>query len=93
MNRFGHKYRLVLVTLLALAVIAAGIMAITNPKINNYHMGAGGRSAGGGYTLMGSIGQHDAGVTLSGGEFTLAGGLWGAGGIIDHLIYIPLVLR
>lgn len=93
MNRFRHNYRLFLVTLLALAVIAAGVMAITSPKINNDHIGAGGRSTGGGYTLTGSIGQHDAGVTLSGGEFTLAGGLWGTGGIIDHLIFAPLIMR
>jgi len=42
--------------------------------------GGGGTSAGGSYSLSGTIGQHDAGVTLSGGAFTLAGGFWAGGG-------------
>ena len=38
--------------------------------------GGGGTSAGGDYTLTGTIGQPDAG-TMSGGSFTLTGGFWG----------------
>src|SRR5262245_49141245 len=38
--------------------------------------GGGGISAGGGYSLDGSTGQPDAGVTLSGGLFSLTGGFW-----------------
>ena len=34
-------------------------------------------STGGGYQLGGTIGQPDAGG-LSGGDYTLAGGFWGA---------------
>jgi len=37
--------------------------------------GGGGTSAGGGYSLTGSIGQPDAG-TMSGGGFSLDGGFW-----------------
>ena len=37
--------------------------------------GGGGTSAGGGYSVGGTIGQPDAG-TLSGGSFTLQGGFW-----------------
>jgi hypothetical protein len=37
--------------------------------------GGGGTSAGGQYTLSGTIGQPDAG-TLTGGSFTLRGGFW-----------------
>ena len=33
-------------------------------------------STGGGFTLGGSIGQPDAGVVMSGGQFQLAGGFW-----------------
>src|SRR6266446_4819488 len=38
--------------------------------------GGGGTSAGGPYSLSGTIGQPDAG-TLSGGNFVLDGGFWG----------------
>jgi len=39
--------------------------------------GGGGPSAGGGFSLNGTIGQPDAG-TISGGNYSLAGGFWGA---------------
>jgi hypothetical protein len=39
--------------------------------------GGGGLSKGGEFSLRGTIGQHDAGEPMSGGEFTLAGGFWG----------------
>ncbi|MDH7487804.1 MAG: hypothetical protein QHJ81_16215 [Anaerolineae bacterium] len=48
-------------------------------------------SAGGGYSLGGTVGQADAG-TLSGGGYTLSGGFWG-GGAAQYGIYLPLVLR
>lgn len=35
-------------------------------------------STGGGFTLGGTIGQHDAGPEMTGGGFTLAGGFWHA---------------
>ena len=38
--------------------------------------GGGGTSTGSVYTVTGTIGQPDAG-TMSGGNFTLAGGFWG----------------
>jgi len=39
--------------------------------------GGGGTSAGGVYSVSGTIGQPDAGATLSGGNFSLDGGFWG----------------
>lgn len=48
-------------------------------------------SAGGDYTLGGTIGQPDAGV-LSGGGYTLGSGFWG-GAAVEYKIYLPLVLR
>jgi len=39
--------------------------------------GGGGTSTGGVYSVSGTIGQPDAGPTLTGGNFTLQGGLWG----------------
>ncbi len=38
--------------------------------------GGGGTSAGGQFSLTGTIGQPDAGVTLTGGQFSLTGGFW-----------------
>ena len=38
--------------------------------------GGGGTSAGGGYALDGTIGQHDAGGPLAGGGYELTGGFW-----------------
>ncbi len=56
--------------------------------------GGGGVSGGGGYTLVGTVGQPDAGVALSGGEYILVGGFWpgaasGRGGL---MIYLPIIL-
>jgi hypothetical protein len=49
-------------------------------------------SAGGAFTLGGSIGQADAGAPLSGGSYSLRGGFWGGVSIGSNL-YLPLVLR
>jgi hypothetical protein len=40
--------------------------------------GGGGTSSGGGFTLSGAIGQHDAGGPMTGGAFSLTGGFWAA---------------
>ncbi len=53
-------------------------------------------SAGGGYSLGGTIGQPDAGA-WSGGEYTLVGGFWEGFGSAPtptwYHIYLPVVLR
>ena len=38
--------------------------------------GGGGTSSNGQYVVSGTIGQHDAGGPLTGGNFTLNGGFW-----------------
>ena len=38
--------------------------------------GGGGTSTGGVYQVSGTVGQPDAGPTMSGGNFTLDGGFW-----------------
>jgi hypothetical protein len=52
----------------------------------------GGASAGGGYTLNGTIGQPDAGTALAGGGYTLVGGFWG-GARTPYRVYLPLIVR
>jgi len=44
--------------------------------------GGGGTSSGDAFTLSGTIGQPDAG-SMSGGDFTLVGGFWAGGAIVD----------
>jgi hypothetical protein len=39
--------------------------------------GGGGTSTGGVYSVTGTIGQPDAGPTMSGGNYTVDGGFWG----------------
>jgi hypothetical protein len=53
--------------------------------------GGGGTSTGGGYSLAGTVGQHDAGP-MSAGEYVLAGGFWG-GAIYLFEVYLPLIIR
>jgi len=38
--------------------------------------GGGGTSAGGAYGVSGTIGQHDAGGPMTGGNYSLTGGFW-----------------
>jgi hypothetical protein len=38
--------------------------------------GGGGTSAGGVYSVSGTIGQHDAGGAMTGGNYSLTGGFW-----------------
>jgi hypothetical protein len=38
--------------------------------------GGGGTSASGAYSISGTIGQHDAGGPLTGGNYSLVGGFW-----------------
>ena len=40
--------------------------------------GGGGTSTGGVYSVSGTIGQPDAGATMSGGNYTVDGGFWGS---------------
>jgi hypothetical protein len=57
--------------------------------------GGGGVSSDGGYTLMGTVGQPDAGVALSGGGYAVTGGFWPGpiSGSTVRDIYLPLILR
>jgi|SRR5882724_6014126 len=38
--------------------------------------GGGGTSTGAVYSVSGTIGQHDAGLTMSGGNYSVTGGFW-----------------
>jgi hypothetical protein len=66
-----------LAALLAPLALSAADYSITSFTID----GGGGASTGGQFSLTGTIGQPEAGV-LSGGQFTLQSGFWGAGAAI-----------
>lgn len=46
-----------------------------NFTVTNYVLGGGGVSSGGGFTLPGTLGQHDA-QAVAGGDFSVQGGFW-----------------
>ena len=62
------------VILLALSVLSASAQtySIEWSKVS----GGGGTSTGGVYAVSGTLGQHDAGTPMSGGNFSLTGGFW-----------------
>lgn len=67
--------KLAILLLLALAGISAIAQSYKLEPITI--AGGGGRSTGGTYEAVGTIGQPAAGL-LAGGTFTLSGGFWGA---------------
>jgi hypothetical protein len=93
--------RLLVVLLLACAAVVI-TADLSQAQDDGYNLGwwsvdgGGGTSGGGAFVLSGTIGQPEAGVTLSGGVFQLTGGYWSgpqAGNTGDHSLYLPLVLR
>ena len=99
-SMYNHPIRMTLI--LALAVLVALVVqAQTNaaaPLLNGYELAwstvdGGGImfSAGGDYSLAGTIGQPDAGATSAGG-YTLFGGFWGDEAA-PYKVYLPVVLK
>jgi hypothetical protein len=93
-----HKtVSLLLISVLVVFTLAAGVLALTDPQIPRWTVdGGGGQSTGSGYTLTGSIGQHDTGA-MSGGGYTLSGGFWGSKADpnqdSDFEVYLPLTIK
>jgi hypothetical protein len=84
--------------LVCVAALAWGVRGYVSAQSGGYDLtwstlDGGGYmfSAGGGYSLGGTVGQPDAGA-LSGGSYTLVGGFWG-GAMSAYKIYLPVVLR
>lgn len=67
---------------LTAALLASVLMATAQPAPPSFSIdwftldGGGGTSAGGVYSVSGTVGQPDAGPILTGGHFTVAGGFW-----------------
>ena len=90
-----------IVLVLLIGISAANAQHSTDPVVpqsGSYDLawntidGGGDTSIGGGYTLMGTIGQSDAGLLLNGGGYSLVGGFW-IGGASHYQVYLPLVIK
>jgi hypothetical protein len=63
-------------------VVSAAVVFLTPAVRAQYSIdwykaaGGGGTSTGGVYSVSGTIGQHDAGGPMTGGNFSLTGGFW-----------------
>ena len=61
---------------------AALLLTILTARAQNYSIdwykvsGGGGTSSNGQYVVSGTIGQHEAGVPMTGGNYSLTGGFW-----------------
>lgn len=71
-----HRCRLILPSL---GVVAFGLQALAQSYSIDWSKisGGGGVSTGGAYSVSGTIGQHDAALTSTGGNYSLTGGFWG----------------
>jgi hypothetical protein len=63
--------------LLSLFLIIPTICIAQTYSVDWYKIaGGGGTSTGGTYQVSGTIGQHDAGNAMTGGNYSLTGGFW-----------------
>jgi len=73
-----------LILLIVVGLLVPGISFAQSYNISWYKVaGGGGTSAGGGYTLSGTIGQHDAGGPMTGGGYSLTGGFWALIAVVE----------
>ena len=85
---------LVLILLLSGIAFSEGLGGIFNMDWFTID-GGGGTSSSGSYTVVGSVGQPDAGA-LSGSGYTLSGGFWSGpatAGPVEYRIYLPMANR
>jgi hypothetical protein len=84
---------LLLLTIIALAQSGDALSSVgTGFDLSWWTVDGGGdTSKGEAYTLIGTVGQPDAGA-MSGEGYALSGGFWYAGGR-EHKVYLPLTLR
>ena len=66
----------IIVLVLSGSLLIASVLG--QPYSVDWHKiaGGGGSSTNGQFTLSGAIGQHDAGLQMSGGNFSVTGGYW-----------------
>ena len=75
--RLGQSGSFALPVLVALSLVVGSLLHAQSYSIDWFKVaGGGGTSAGGAYQVSGTIGQHDAGGSMTGGNFSLTGGFW-----------------
>lgn len=79
---------------IALLLIVSTALALSGYDLSWWTVdGGGGTASGASYTLVGTIGQPDAGI-LTGGNYTLGGGFWRGGvAAAEYKVYLPMILR
>jgi len=80
---------------LVLALLLAGATAYAQQgdySLSWVTVAGGGASSGGVYTMVAAAAQPEVSAGASGGDYTMAGGVWGSP-IAPRLTYLPLVLR
>jgi hypothetical protein len=97
--RAKHSIGLVLALVAVALLLAGSAPAVRAQRATGYTIdwwtvdGGGQIQPGGtGYTLSGTMGQPDA-EGWSGGEYTLSGGFWGGGAVVEYTVYLPVILR
>ncbi|NUM47979.1 MAG: hypothetical protein HUU38_25015 [Anaerolineales bacterium] len=86
-----------LLLVLCLFLILAGTALVAAEETGGFSIpwwtvdAGGGTSTGGPYTLTGTIGQPDASLCASGGDFAIQSGFWG--GCPTTNTYLPLIAR
>ena len=87
---------LLLLTVFAPAVLAqsGGPHGLTWTVI----AGGGGTMSGGTFSVIGTIGQPEAGPAAGGGDYSLTGGVWGGAGAVTpptggKRVYLPVVIK
>ena len=84
-------YLLLAITVL---VVASAALTLGGENISRWVVaGGGGQSVSGGYALNGTLGQTEAGPTMSGGDYTISGGFWDGVATTVPYIYLPLIQR
>lgn len=80
---------------LVLALLLAGSTAYAQQgdySLSWVTVAGGGTSSGGVYTMVAAAAQPEVSAGASGGDYTMAGGVWGSP-IVPRLTYLPLVLK
>lgn len=91
----------VVFVLVALLLLASVALWSTAPAVagGDYDLswwtvnGGGGKSSSSVYTLVGTVGQPDAGPALTGGGYALIGGFWPGASSDSQRAYLPVILR
>jgi hypothetical protein len=99
----NNKYKILILVILIVVLVVPTVVGYASVRTDGYEInwwtvdGGGGssESAGGEYSLKGTIGQPDSSNTIEGGDYSLRGGFWVEGilTIVEYIINLPLVLR